>query len=524
MAESFIQLPPNSTGSKLRTFEQTIGGNVVEQQALALVDSAGNVIGSLAAAPAGSEQGLVVRPVLSDVTASGSITATDAVVGAPTVTGALVSGASTAGSLVAMALPGGDASLIAQITGLTQGTLAFEGSIDSTNGMDGHWAPILAQRIGLSARADIATTASGIFRADASGLGYVRVRAVGATLTGNPAVLLRASDASPGLLLDGARTTLTGPLGDEVDTVAGALSAKLSDVDAVPLWWSDPGQRARLTAGSRREVPFRFGDPGAATGRLVVDVSNYAYASLSLSATSTSVSFHQSNDGVVWQSFSGQLLTNVGTIAQAVLGGQVFGLALGARYLRLTVSAGVCEGVLELFTMPRAPLPLPVATVSTTSVNAGSQSNSDAVSGADSRIFGAGAYCWNGASYDRLRIATKFATVTATASGNTTIVTPTAGKKFRLLAYAIEVTADAAITGGGDLDITLNDAGTALGMGFSVFCPGVAGTTFGNSSGTGWRQISNGALSAAANNLLQVNLSAALTSGKCRGNVAYCEE
>src|ERR1700746_710231 len=142
MAEAYVQLPPDSTGKKVRSFENTISGNVVESQALTLVDAAGNIIGSLATAPVGSEQAVAVRPILSDVTASGTITATDLVVGAPDGSGQIVSGASTAGSLVSMALPGGDASWVAQVTGLTSGSLYFEGSIDSTTGADGNWCSV----------------------------------------------------------------------------------------------------------------------------------------------------------------------------------------------------------------------------------------------------------------------------------------------------------------------------------------------------------------------------------------------
>src|ERR1700757_579693 len=102
MTEAFVQLPPDSTGKKIRSFENTISGNVVESQALTLVDVNGNIIGSLAVAPVGTEQAIAVRPIESDVTSTGNITTPDIVVGAPDGSGQLLSGASTAGSLVAM--------------------------------------------------------------------------------------------------------------------------------------------------------------------------------------------------------------------------------------------------------------------------------------------------------------------------------------------------------------------------------------------------------------------------------------
>ena len=48
MAESFVQLPPNSTGSKTRTFQQVVGANTVEHPSAVLCDSSGNVIGTFA--------------------------------------------------------------------------------------------------------------------------------------------------------------------------------------------------------------------------------------------------------------------------------------------------------------------------------------------------------------------------------------------------------------------------------------------------------------------------------------------
>lgn len=61
MAESFIQLPADSTGKKVRTFQQTVGANVVEHQGFVLCDASGNIVDVLAAAPAGTERGIIVR-------------------------------------------------------------------------------------------------------------------------------------------------------------------------------------------------------------------------------------------------------------------------------------------------------------------------------------------------------------------------------------------------------------------------------------------------------------------------------
>lgn len=123
---------------------------------------------------------------------------------------------------------------------------------------------------------------------------------------------------------------------------------------------------------------------------------------------------------------------------------------------------------------------------------------------------------FNGATWDRRRTPSVFKTVTATASGDNAVWTPAAGKKFRLMRYVIYVTADAARAAAGDVEIILRDATTAIGVGFSVYVPGAAGTTFVADASSGWCDLGNGFLSAAANNVLNVNLSAALTAGEVR--------
>jgi hypothetical protein len=114
------------------------------------------------------------------------------------------------------------------------------------------------------------------------------------------------------------------------------------------------------------------------------------------------------------------------------------------------------------------------------------------------------------------KVANVFKTATATASGNTALWTPAGGKKFRLLKYMIQITADAAQSVAGDLDITFQDSASAMPFGFSVFVPSSGGTVFGGGAMTPWIDIGDGFLSAVANNVLNINLSAALTGGKVR--------
>jgi hypothetical protein len=51
MSNNYVQVPPNSTGVKLQTFENTVGGNTVDAEAVALVDTAGASILGTAGSP-----------------------------------------------------------------------------------------------------------------------------------------------------------------------------------------------------------------------------------------------------------------------------------------------------------------------------------------------------------------------------------------------------------------------------------------------------------------------------------------
>jgi len=49
MASGIVQVAPDSTGKKVQTFENTVGANLVEAQAVVPVDSAGNALPTVAA-------------------------------------------------------------------------------------------------------------------------------------------------------------------------------------------------------------------------------------------------------------------------------------------------------------------------------------------------------------------------------------------------------------------------------------------------------------------------------------------
>lgn len=136
---------------------------------------------------------------------------------------------------------------------------------------------------------------------------------------------------------------------------------------------------------------------------------------------------------------------------------------------------------------------------------------------------------FNGANWDRARTPNIFKSVTATASGNTPAWTPTAGKKFRLMRWRVEVPANTTLAARGILNIGFQDSATDLNLTSSVYLGQTAIAADTSPQGvtlleTGWCDLGNGILSAAANNVLNVNLSAAATNGLVRVDVCGTEE
>ena len=133
-----------------------------------------------------------------------------------------------------------------------------------------------------------------------------------------------------------------------------------------------------------------------------------------------------------------------------------------------------------------------------------------------------------GLSLARTPTVFKTVSVAATATGNTAVWTPGAGNKFRLLGYQItaqglSATASAAVT------VSFQDAAVAVGYGtYDVDVPAVANVVSGVNqiSGGPVAMGSFGILSAAANNVLNFNISAAGTgtTGTYRVNVYGVEE
>src|SRR4051794_37817934 len=125
MADGFVQVQPDSTGKQVDTSELTVGLNTVERQRIVLADGT-NAAGLGAVqntAPAGTEYGIVTRPI-----PSGIQTVAQAEVNA---TGTL---AAVADPPVTLSLSGtAAATAIIDVRGTWTGTLVME---VSSNGVD----------------------------------------------------------------------------------------------------------------------------------------------------------------------------------------------------------------------------------------------------------------------------------------------------------------------------------------------------------------------------------------------------
>jgi hypothetical protein len=127
--------------------------------------------------------------------------------------------------------------------------------------------------------------------------------------------------------------------------------------------------------------------------------------------------------------------------------------------------------------------------------------------------------------FSRPRTPSVFKRVSTVAAGNTAIWTPGAGNKFRLLKYQIEVTANAALAVAGVLTISLFDGAAGdIAQDHQVFVPGAAGAAFGIDDFIDTDLGQFGILSSAANNVMNVNLSVALTAGTVNVIVMGTEE
>lgn len=333
-----------------------------------------------------------------------------------------------------------------------------------------------------------------------------------------------AAAASPTNYIDNEQIA-TGGSPANVDRqrvrVGGAGYADLADVVQ-----GDTGQNMQPVAGSRKEVTVSVAANGPVAS---TDCSNYRTVSVHLTAKpSGTVTFQVSNDNTNWVTASLVDTTN-GPVASTAATNVIYVGLVGARYFRLNVSgwtSGTITGTVEFTSLPAAHTWVPVWGIGGSfGISQGSNGAADGGSNSFSLTANsviAAPLVYNGATWDKRRTPSIFKTATATASGDTALWTPTSGKKFRLMRYMIEVTGDLSSGTGAEIDVVLRDSTTALAAALSFWAPATAGSTPGFTSG--WIDLGNGILSATANNVLNINLSAALTTGKVRVVACGTEE
>jgi hypothetical protein len=129
---------------------------------------------------------------------------------------------------------------------------------------------------------------------------------------------------------------------------------------------------------------------------------------------------------------------------------------------------------------------------------------------------------WNGASFDRVRVANVFKTVSTAAAGLTAVWIPAAGKKFRLMGYTIDVAGTLAATG--TQVLTLRDgAATVIKNHVANVIQTQTASISGGDSHMG-ADLGQGQLSALANNVLNINLGTAMATGAVVVNAWGTEE
>jgi len=137
---------------------------------------------------------------------------------------------------------------------------------------------------------------------------------------------------------------------------------------------------------------------------------------------------------------------------------------------------------------------------------------------------GVGIYAYDGVTLRRIRTPVIFKSVSTVASGNTTIWTPAAGKKFRLIKYHIEIIGNTIRLEAGITSLRFQDNITDIsGLIHNFYIPSISSNILGGYN-TGQFDLGIGILSAAANNPLTVFINAEVLGGGFRISVCGTEE
>lgn len=202
MADSSVAITAG-TGTPIRVLTG-LGTGSADQQVVTLADSAGNLLGTTAAPFP------VTIGADPDTVATGTISATDAVVAAPGGAGVLLTGTPTANSSVSVVAPGGDSAWAMQFTGtFGGGTVYFEASFDGGT----NWIAVEGRQTGiLTTNLNYFTTTAGLYRGNTAAATNLRARIVGAT-SPSVAVTIHLGSGMGALFLNAALPPGTSAIG-----------------------------------------------------------------------------------------------------------------------------------------------------------------------------------------------------------------------------------------------------------------------------------------------------------------------
>lgn len=259
------------------------------------------------------------------------------------------------------------------------------------------------------------------------------------------------------------------------------------------------------------------------TDLVSADVSGYRWVSVQITGTfSATVSYQQSNDNANWLPCA---LTTVNTTSPSgsfsTTSSSLQAGPICARYFRVrttSYASGTATATVGFFANPGSFQTIPAYLNGSSAAIpvSGSSNATDANTGTGLAPVYALQAGYNGANFDRWRNPNRVFTVAATESGDTALWQPGSSNRWRLQRVKFDITADATITSGGVLTISLRDATTAIGVTQSVYVPATGATTLNGDWTSGWIDLGNGIQSSGNNQDLNVNLSAALATGTCR--------
>jgi hypothetical protein len=575
MSNNYVQVPPNSTGVKLQTFENTIGGNAVDAEAVSLVDTAGaSILGTAGSANA-------------DVLTVQGITGATAIP---------ITGANAAGTQVSLATPvliaGGDGTDIRTLLTTSNGSPIVvgagsagtpSGGVITVQGVTSGTA-LNTQGLGTAGTSTggvlsvqgvsggTAVPVSGTISTITNPVTVVGDAANGAAVAGNP-VLVAGSDGTD------ARTLATNTSGQAVVvgagtagsasggvlTVQGSASGTAIPVANTPasgaIFEVSPTTAANTTtnpffnaAGTLAESTAAWTSATTVNTALQVNTAGYTTIVVTLSQGTTLtggvVTFEASDTTAFTNAYpvtaiqlgltsatptltytltaSSNVSFAIPTAAWAAVRVRLSTVISGTGTVNIGMTASAAQDGAIVQVIPLL-VNTKVSSGTSATAIADNLANVDIFQSSTNQIFGlyvadsvyGGAFSGTANTalqgWSKERTPTVFKTVQATASGNTAVWTPGTGNKFRLLKLFVEVTDNASLASGGVLTINFQDATTSINISFDVFVPSTAVTTV---IGDGLEQELDlgkfGILSAAANNALNVNLSSALATGNVR--------